>query len=83
MFPPYDQENKPVGAICHAAQLLTVIPELMQGREYTAYHSCRHDVLACGAKYIDEQINIHQNLVSGQAWPDLPGFMREFLSLLK
>ncbi|CDQ21355.1 DJ-1/PfpI family protein [Halobacillus karajensis] len=77
------QENKPVGAICHAAQLLAVIPELMQGREYTAYPSCKPDVLVCGAKYIDEQIHTHQNLVSGQAWPDLPGFMREFLSLLK
>ncbi|WP_413310129.1 DJ-1/PfpI family protein [Bacillus sp. 1P10SD] len=76
-------KNKPVGAICHAAQLLTVIPDLMKGREYTAYPSCEPDVKACGATYIKKNVHTHQNLVSGQAWPDLPTFMREFINLLK
>jgi protease I len=77
------EENKPVGAICHAAQVLTIVPDLMKGREYTAYIACKPDVTACGATYIDETLHIHQNLVSGHAWPDLPGFMREFINLLK
>ncbi|MFB4165004.1 DJ-1/PfpI family protein [Alteribacillus sp. JSM 102045] len=75
--------NKPVGAICHAAQLLTVIPDLMKGREYTAYPSCEPDVKSCGAMYINENVHTHQNMVSGQAWPDLPTFMKEFINLLK
>lgn len=50
------EENKPVGAICHAAQLLTVIPDLMKGREYTAYPSCEPDVKACGATYIKKNV---------------------------
>jgi protease I len=77
------EKNKPVGAICHAAQVLTVVPDLMKGREYTAYPNCKPDVTACGATYIDKKLHTHQNLVSGQAWPDLPGFMREFINLLK
>jgi protease I len=77
------EAGKPVGAICHAAQVLAVLPELMRGREYTAYPNCQPDVTACGATYIDQALHTHRNLVSGQAWPDLPGFMREFLKLLK
>jgi len=76
------EENKPVGAICHAAQVLSVVPDLMKGKEYTAYIACKPDVVACGATYIDEHLHVHENLVSGHAWPDLPGFMREFISLL-
>jgi len=77
------EENKPVGAICHAAQVLNVVPDIMKDREYTAYPACKPDVTACGATYIDEKVHTADNLVSGQAWPDLPGFMKEFLSLLK
>lgn len=76
------EANKPVGAICHAAQVLSVVPELMKGREYTAYIACKPDVQATGATYIDEHLHVHENLVSGHAWPDLPGFMREFIKLL-
>ena len=43
------EENKPVGAICHAAQVLSIAPDLMKGREYTAYIACKPDVTACGA----------------------------------
>ncbi|PZE21717.1 DJ-1/PfpI family protein [Paenibacillus xerothermodurans] len=77
------EKNKPVGAICHAALMLEVIPDVMKGREYTAYPACKPDVLACGATYIDQNLHTHKNLVSGKAWPDLPGFMREFIRLLK
>ncbi|GGG17153.1 DJ-1/PfpI family protein [Paenibacillus abyssi] len=77
------EQNKPVGAICHAAQVLTVVADLMKGREYTAYTSCKPDVIASGATYIEKELHTHKNLVSGRAWPDLPGFMREFIKLLK
>lgn len=54
----------------------------MKCREYTAYIACKPDVQAAGATYIDETLHTHKNLVSGHAWPDLPGFMREFIKLL-
>jgi protease I len=77
------EKDKPVGAICHAAQVLSIVPDLMKDREYTAYIACKPDVAACGATYIDETLHTDRNLVSGHAWPDLPGFMREFIRLLK
>lgn len=48
----------------------------------TAYIACKPGVEAMGANYVEKGLHVDRNLVSGHAWPDLPGFMREFLKLL-
>ncbi|OXM86148.1 DJ-1/PfpI family protein [Paenibacillus rigui] len=79
------ESNKPVGAICHAAQVFSALKNTayFEGRTMTAYTACRFDVEQLGATYGSETLHVDGNLVSGHAWPDLPGFMREFLRLLK
>ncbi|MBB6450402.1 protease I [Geomicrobium halophilum] len=73
-------ENKPVGAICHAAQLLSAVTQdRLKGRKMTAYTACKPDVEAIGAEFRSEKVYVDDNLVSGHAWDDLPGFMREFM----
>ncbi|SFS72545.1 DJ-1/PfpI family protein [Marininema halotolerans] len=74
--------NKPVGAICHATLVFNVVPDVLKGRSLTAFSNCRPEVEATGARYVEETLHTDGNLVSGHAWPDLPGFMREFLRLL-
>ncbi|MBO8173276.1 MAG: DJ-1/PfpI family protein [Bacillaceae bacterium] len=77
------ETGKPIGSICHGIQVLSALArEHLEGREMTAYQACRPDVEACGGTYITETLHVHDNLVSGHAWPDLPGFMREFLKQL-
>ncbi|MBT2736518.1 protease I [Neobacillus sp. B4I6] len=76
------EANKPVGAICHAGQVLTTVRQYLEGRELTAYIACKPDVEAAGATYITNPLHVQGNLVSGHAWPDLPGFMKEFINLL-
>lgn len=76
------ETNKPVAAVCHAAQIFAVIPEVIKGRELTAYIACKPEVQAAGATYIDEHLHTEGNLVSGHAWPDLPGLLREFIKQL-
>ncbi|WP_206922685.1 DJ-1/PfpI family protein [Alicyclobacillus suci] len=76
------EEKKPIGAICHAAQVLEVVREQLKGRSLTAYIACKPSVEAMGAKYVTETLHVDGHLVSGHAWPDLPGFMREFFKLL-
>lgn len=77
------ENQKPVGAICHASQVLEVVPDVMAGREMTAYIACKPSVEQMGATYVEQPLHVEGNLVSGHAWPDLPGFMREFLTLLQ
>ena len=74
--------GKPVASICHGSQVLALVKEHIQGKEMTAYQACRPDVEACGAIYQTNTLHVHDNLVSAHAWPDLPGFMREFFKLL-
>lgn len=76
-------ENKPVGAICHAVLILVAAKVPLAGRKMTAYTACRIDVESMGATYVEEGLHVDGKLVSGHAWPDLPGFMREFLKLLE
>jgi len=75
--------GKPVASICHGSQVLSLVKEYIQGKQMTAYQACRPDVEACGAVYQTNTLHVHENIVSGHAWPDLPGFMKEFIKLLK
>lgn len=73
------EADKPIAAVCHAAQIFAVIPEAIKGRELTAYIACKPEVQAAGGTYIEEHLHKDGNLISGHAWPDLPGLMKEFL----
>jgi len=79
------ETDKPVGAICHAVQVFAALKDTdyFRGRTMTAYTACRLDVEKLGARYADDTLHVDGKLVTGHAWPDLPGFMREFLRLLK
>ncbi|KIL49441.1 DJ-1/PfpI family protein [Jeotgalibacillus soli] len=76
------KEDKPLGVICHGQQVLTPVREYIKGREMTAYIACRPEIEAAGAIYIEEHLHVDGNLVTGHAWPDLPGFMKEFFKIL-
>ncbi|MEK8129217.1 DJ-1/PfpI family protein [Paenibacillus filicis] len=79
------EADKPVGAICHAALVFASLKDnsFFEGRTLTAYTACRLDVEQLGATYAPDTLHVDGKLVSGHAWPDLPGFMREFLKLLR
>ncbi|MCK9859476.1 DJ-1/PfpI family protein [Paenibacillus sp. ATY16] len=77
--------DKPIGAICHGAQVFLSLPDYsyFNGRTMTAYNASRLEVERLGACYADETLHVDGKLVTGHAWPDLPGFMREFLKLVR
>ncbi|MRG85008.1 DJ-1/PfpI family protein [Salinibacillus xinjiangensis] len=79
------ESNKPVGAICHAVQVLSALQDkgYFEGKTMTAYTACKPDVENLGANYASETLHVDGKLVSGHAWPDLPGFMREFIKLIE
>lgn len=79
------EADKPIGAICHGAQVFLALPDrsYFKDRKLTAYNACKLEVESLGAEYASETLHVDGNLVSGHAWPDLPGFMREFLKLLE
>jgi protease I len=76
----FDEEDKPIAAICHAAQLLAAA-EVIEGRTCTAYPALEADVREAGGEWA-EGVVVDGNLVTAQAWPDHPGWIEAFLDVL-
>ncbi len=78
------QANKPIAAICHAAQILTAA-DVVRGRVVSAYPACAPEVRSAGGEYADIAIDkavIDKNLVTAPAWPAHPDWIGKFLQVL-
>ena len=77
-------ENKPVAAICHGAQVLAAAG-VLEGRSCSAYPACGPDVTRAGGRYANIQVNeahVDGNLVSAPAWPAHPAWLAAFLKVM-
>ncbi len=80
------EENKPVAAICHAAQILSAAG-VLKGKSCMAYPAVSPEVTACGGTFVEQNndfsnAHVDGNLVTAAAWPAHPEWMRKFLELL-
>lgn len=78
------EANKPVAAICHAAQLLAGA-DVLKGRTCSAYPACRAEVELAGGRYAEIAVDAavtDGNLVSAPAWPAHPAWIAQFLAVL-
>ncbi len=78
------QANKPVAAICHAAQLLAAA-DVIRGRKISAYPACAPEVKLAGAEYADIPIDgaITDGIfVTAPAWPAHPQWIAQLLQKL-
>jgi len=77
-------EDKPVAAVCHAAQILTAA-DVVEGRRLSAYPACAPEVEAAGGTYEDVDMSeavTDGNLVTAPAWPAHPAWIAAFLKTL-
>lgn len=78
------EENKPVAAICHGIQILTVAG-VLSGRKLTAYPAIGPDIALAGGQYqeiaVDEAFT-DGNLTTSPAWPGHPAILKEFYKML-
>lgn len=80
----FAQENKPIAAICHGAQLLAAA-NVIQGKRCSAYPACSPDVTLAGGEYAEiavDEADVDGNLVTAPAWPAHPRWLAEFLKVL-
>lgn len=75
------QTGKPVFTICHAPQLL-ISADVIRGRRITGCESIVQDLKNAGADYIDEQVVVDANLISGRLPGDIAVFIEACLSKL-
>jgi len=78
------KENRPVAAICHAAQVLAAAG-VLKGRKCSCYPATSPDVTLAGGTFVDVAMTeavVDSNLVSGPAWPALQAWLAKFLTVL-
>ncbi|QHC35457.1 DJ-1/PfpI family protein [Komagataeibacter xylinus] len=76
--------DRPLAAICHAAQLLAAA-RIISGRRVSAYPACRPDVELAGGVYADIAIDAAVTdgmLVTAPAWPAHPAWLAQFIAVL-
>jgi protease I len=72
--------DKPVAAICHALWLL-VEADVVRGRTVTSYPSLRTDIQNAGGTWVDQMVQVDQQLVTSRNVPDLPAFSEKSLQI--
>ncbi len=81
----FAREKKPIGAICHAAQLLTAAG-VVAGKRVSAYPACAPEIEIAGGTYaaigMAEAI-ADGSLVTAPAWPAHAAWLAKFLEILE
>jgi protease I len=73
--------NKPIAQICHAGWVL-ISAKIVKGYTMTSTPGIRDDLENAGATWVDEEVVIDRNIVSGRRPPDLPAFSKAFVDVL-
>ena len=80
----FSKTNKPIAAICHAAQILAAA-DVVKGKRCSAYPAVGPDVTQAGGTYVNLAMTdavADGNLVTAPAWPAHPAWLAKFLTVL-
>jgi protease I len=80
----FSKANKPIAAICHAAQILAAAG-VLEGKKCSAYPAVGPDVALAGGTYVSLAMTeaiADGNLVTAAAWPAHPAWLAKFLVVL-
>jgi protease I len=80
----FARADKPIAAICHAAQLL-VAADVLKGRRCSCYPAVSPDIATVGGTYVDlpmDKACVDGNLVTAPAWPAHPAWLSAFLQVM-
>jgi protease I len=70
------------GIICHGAWLLSPIPEVIRDRQVTCHHNLISDVRNMSAHYVDQDVVVAGDLVTGRSADHCHLFARTIVDLL-
>ena len=70
------------GIICHGMWLVAPVPELVRGRRVVAHNNLHGDVVNMGAIYVDEDVVVDGDLVTGRSGGHCHLFARRIIDIL-
>lgn len=80
----FSDSDKPIAAICHAAQLLAAAG-VIRGKQVSCYPACSPEVTLAGGAYADIAVTdavADGKLVTAPAWPAHPAWLAKFQAVL-
>ncbi|WP_343682472.1 DJ-1/PfpI family protein [Acinetobacter baylyi] len=80
----FDQNKKPIAAVCHGAQLLAAA-DILKGKTCSAYPACAAEVKLAGGNYADIAVTeavTDGHLITAPAWPAHPAWLAQFVQVL-
>ncbi|WP_273123029.1 type 1 glutamine amidotransferase domain-containing protein [Metabacillus sp. HB246100] len=77
-----EENKKPIGQICHAGWVL-ISAKILEGKNVTSTPGIKDDMENAGSIWHDEAVVVDGHLVSSRRPPDLPDYMREFITVLE
>jgi protease I len=80
----FAKSNKPIAAICHAAQILAAAG-VLDGKKCSAYPAVGPDVTRAGGTFVNLAMTeaiVDGHLVTAPAWPAHPAWLAKFLGVL-
>lgn len=81
----FDESGKPIGALCHAAQLLAAA-RVISGKRLSAYPACAPEVELAGGHFENIGMTdtfVDGNLVTAPAWPAHPAWLADFSKVIQ
>ncbi len=76
-------EKHLIGTICHAMWLLCSLKDTVNAKEVTCAYNIIDDVKNAGFTYVDKDVHVDGNLVTGRMSSHSDVFIREFINQLK
>lgn len=77
----FHEAGKPIAQICHAGWVL-ISAKIVSGYTMTSTPGIRDDLENAGAIWVDQEVVVDRNIVSGRRPPDLPAFTKAFVDVL-
>lgn len=81
----FHRDDKPIASICHGAQVLVAVPEVIAGKKVSALFTVEPELALTDATYVKigpKAALRDGNLVTAEGWTALAAFIREFLAVL-
>lgn len=76
-----NEQQKPIGHICHAGWVL-ISAGILAGRKVTSTPGIKDDMVNAGAIWVNEPVVVDGHIISSRRPPDLPVYMKSFVDVL-
>lgn len=78
----FDEQGKPVAAICHGPWLL-IEAGIVDGKTMTGWPSIRTDLSNAGAEVVDREVAVDGNIITSRKPDDVPAFANAVIEAIE